>query len=201
MRKTRHESMSGTVRFTLWREVVVAYVAPTLIAGVGGLVSGQGSLLVSACTSIGISSAVVAALIGGWLQRRGLRHAWLRSGHRFVVIATVAIAAALLGGLVGWLVNVGASAWLGAHQWPWPDGLGVDLPVSAAIAATIVTWRWRAAYRTATSSDTSARTHRPMMRERGEDPGSRLRGRGARVARPTGHRPWTPATRPRPPKS
>jgi hypothetical protein len=121
--------------------VAVAYAAPTLIAGVGGLISGQTSLLISAFTSIGISSAVVAALIGAWLQRSGLRHAWLRSGHRFVAVAGVAIGAALLGGLVGWLVNVGASAWFGGHPWPWPDDLGIDLPVSAAIAATIITWR------------------------------------------------------------
>ena len=120
MRKIRHESTTGTARFTLWREVVVAYVAPTLIAGIAGLASGQRILLVSACTSIGISSAVVAALIGAWLQRRGLRHAWLRSGPRLAAIATITIQAALLGSLAGWLVNVGASAWLGAHQWPPP---------------------------------------------------------------------------------
>lgn len=155
MRKIRHESTPDKARFTLWREVVVAYVAPTLIAGIGGLVSGQASLLVSAFTSIGISSAVVAALIGAWLQRRGLRHAWLRSRPRLVAIASVAIGAALLGGLAGWLVNVGASTWLGAHQWPWPDDLGIDLPVSAAIAATIITWRWRGAQQTPTSLGTS----------------------------------------------
>lgn len=155
MRKIRHESTPGKARFTLWREVVVAYVAPTLIAGVGGLISGQASLLISAFTSIGISSAVVAALIGVWLRRHGLSHAWLRSGPRLMAIARIAIGAALLGGLVGWLVNVGASAWLGTHQWPWPDDLGVDLPVSAVIAATIITWRWRGAQQTPTSSDTS----------------------------------------------
>lgn len=159
MRKIRHESITGNVRFTLWREVVVAYVAPTLIAGVGGLITRQASVMVSAVTSIGISSAVVAALIGAWLQRRGLRHTWLRSGPRHVAIARVASAAVLLGGLAGWFVNVGASAWLGAHQWPWPDDLGVDLPVSAAIAATIITWRWRGAQQAPAAVDTSARMH------------------------------------------
>ncbi|WP_214324884.1 FAD-dependent oxidoreductase [Nonomuraea sediminis] len=145
----------GKTPFTLWREVVVAYVAPTLVAGVGGLVSGQASLLHSAFTSIGISSAVVAALTGAWLQRRGPRHTWLRSGPRLPMIATVATAATLLGSLAGWLVNVGASAWLGAHQWPWPDDLGINLPVSATIAATLITWRWRGAQQTPTSLDTS----------------------------------------------
>ena len=139
----------------------MAYVAPTLIAGVGGLASGQASLLVSACTSIGISSALVATLIGAWLRRRGLSHAWLRSGPRLVVMAGVASGAALLGGLAGWLVNLGASAWLGPHPWPWPDNLGVNLPVSAAIAAAIIIYRWRHAQQTAASLATSARIHEP----------------------------------------
>jgi hypothetical protein len=160
MRKIRHEPTPGTARFTLWREVAVAYIAPTLIAGIGGLISGQQSLLISAFTSIGISSAVVAALIGAWLQRRGQHHRWLRSGPRLLAIATIASEAALLASLAGWLVNVGASAWLGAHPWPWPDDLGVDLPVSAAIAATIITWRWRGAPQTPTSLDTPARMRR-----------------------------------------
>ena len=148
----------------------MAYAAPALIAGAGGLISGQASLLLSAVTSIGISSAVVAALIGAWLQRRGLRHTWLRSGPRFVAIARVASAAGLLGGLVGWFVNVGASAWLGAHQWPWPDDLGVNLPVSAAIAATIITARWRGAQQAPASVGTSARLRR-------RPPGACRRGR------------------------
>jgi MFS family permease len=139
----------------------MAYAAPTLIAGIGGLASGQTSLLVSAFTSIGISSAVAAALIGAWLRRRGLSHAWLRSGSRLVAMAWMASGAALLGGFAGWLVNLGASAWLGPHQWPWPDSLGVNLPVSAAIAAAIITYRWRGAQRTAASLDTSTLIHRP----------------------------------------
>jgi predicted Co/Zn/Cd cation transporter (cation efflux family) len=145
MRSTRHPATPGTARFVLWREVAAAYVAPALIAGFGGLVSGQPSLLVQAATSIGVSSAVVAALIGSWLRRRGQRHRWLSSASRPLVIATVASGAALAGGLAGWLVNIGASAWIAAHHWPWPGQLGIDLPVSAAIAATIITWRWRCA--------------------------------------------------------
>ena len=80
MRQTRHEPTPGKAHFTLWREVLAAYVAPTLIAGAGGLLSGRPNLLLSSFTSIGISSAVAAALTGAWLQRRGLSHAWLASG-------------------------------------------------------------------------------------------------------------------------
>jgi hypothetical protein len=155
MRNKQHESTPGKAQFTLWREVAISYLAPALIAGVGGLVSGRASLLVSAFTSIGISSAVVAALTGAWLQRQGLRHPWLKSGPRLMAIARMASTAALLGGLAGWLVNLGASLWFGAHQWPWPDDLGINLPVSATIAATIITWRWRSAQPTHTSLDTS----------------------------------------------
>ena len=152
------------MQFTLWREVAVAYVAPGLIAGVCGLISGQASLLVEAFTSIGISSAVVATLVGTWLQRSGPRHAWLRSGSRLTVVALVATGAALLGGLAGWLVTVGGSALLGAHQWPWPGHLGIDLPVSAVIAATIITWRWRSTQQTVTSVKTEIRPCNPTAK-------------------------------------
>ncbi|HEY4460050.1 MAG TPA: FAD-dependent oxidoreductase [Pseudonocardiaceae bacterium] len=159
---SHRKSASGTQQFTLWREVVVAYIAPALIAGACGLISGQASLLVSAFTSIGISSAVVAALIGTWLRRRGLRHAWLRSGSRLVAVASVAIGAALLAGLAGWLINVAASAWFGTHQWPWPADLGVDLPMSAAIAATIITSRWRGTQHIANSSPSTQQRSAPV---------------------------------------
>jgi len=155
MRQTRHEPTPGKAHFTLWREVLAAYVAPTLIAGAGGLLSGRPNLLLSSFTSIGISSAVAAALTGAWLQRRGLSHAWLASGPRLVAIARIATGTALVGSLAGWLVNIGTSAWLGAQQWPRPDDIGINLPVSATIAATFVTWRWSGAQQTPTLSDTS----------------------------------------------
>ena len=165
MRRTRHQPAPDTTRFILWREVAVAYLAPALIAGLAGLLSGQANLLISAGTSIGISSAIVAALIGTWLQRRGRHHAWLTSRPRLVPVASIAVGAALTGGGAGWLINTGAAAWLGAHPWPWPDGLGIDLPVSAAIAATIVTWRWCAATAVASADPAQARPG-PIRRPR-----------------------------------
>jgi hypothetical protein len=143
MQQTRRETTLKRKHFTLWREVLAAYVAPTLIAGAGGLLSGQRNLLVSSFTSIGISSAAAAALTGAWLQRRAVRHTWLTSGPQLTAIAGMAAAAALLAGLADWLVNIGASTWIGEHPWPWPADLGINLPVSATIAAAIITWRWR----------------------------------------------------------
>ena len=124
MRKTRHESTPGNARFTLWREVVVAYTAPTLIAGFGGLISGQASLLVSAFTSIGISSAVVAALIGAWLQRRGISHTWLRSGPQLAQAERHEDGPAVLVRPDGYIAWAGTDdgwrtalrAWTGSHQ-------------------------------------------------------------------------------------
>ncbi|WP_372025607.1 hypothetical protein ACBG85_27840 [Rhodococcus sp. NyZ502] len=62
--------------FTLWREVLVAYLAPALMAGAGGVASGQSGLTMAAFTSIAGTSAVVALLIGSWLQRRGRSRPW-----------------------------------------------------------------------------------------------------------------------------
>lgn len=59
--------------FTLWKEVAVAYLAPALSAGIGGVLGGQPELTTAAFTSIGITSAVVAFVVGGWLHRRGGR--------------------------------------------------------------------------------------------------------------------------------
>ncbi len=136
----------GAPPFTLWREVAVAYLAPALMAGAGGLASGQPQLTVAACTSIAGTSALVALLIGAWLQRR--RHQprrWTLSLPRAVLAAVLGLGAAAVAGLLGWL----AGGWLPAHTSlpdpQWLDRLRLDLPISAALAATIVGWRWRGA--------------------------------------------------------
>lgn len=57
---------------------------------------------------------------------------------------TIGLGAAATGiaGLAGWF----ASGWLPAHtpvpDAGWLDRLRIDLPLSAALATTIVTWRW-----------------------------------------------------------
>jgi hypothetical protein len=131
--------------FTLWQEVAVAYLAPAVSAGAGAVITGQSGLALAAFTSIGLTSAVVAALIGGRLQRGGATRHWSTSLPRAVVTVGMGLFGAAVGGCVGWFTG----AWLPAHT-PLPDAawitrLRFDLPLSAALASAIVTWRWRGA--------------------------------------------------------
>ncbi|MFC9660038.1 hypothetical protein ACFVJ5_07345 [Nocardia sp. NPDC127606] len=134
--------------FTLWREVLVAYLAPAVMAGAGGVAGGQAELTVAAWTSIAGTSAVVALLIGAWLQRRRGPRPWTTALPRAVLAALVSVGAAGAAGLVGWF----AAGWLPTHTGVpdtlWLSRLRLDLPISAALAAGIVSWRWRGTQRT-----------------------------------------------------
>ncbi|MFF4322932.1 hypothetical protein [Streptomyces sp. NPDC001568] len=135
--------------FALWREVLTAYAAPALTAGTAGVITGQRDLTVAAFTSIAGTSAVVAFLIGNWLRRGGRPRKWTTTVPRGVLTAVLVIAAAGAAALLGWF----GAQWLPAHTpvpaTPWWERLRVDLPLSAALATTIVTPRWR---RTAAAS-------------------------------------------------
>ncbi|MEV8637025.1 hypothetical protein AB0395_35830 [Streptosporangium sp. NPDC051023] len=144
MSHTRKTAKRGfTARpFTLWKEVAVAYLSPALTAGLGGFLSGQPELTVAAFTSIGVTSAVVAAVVGAWLHRRGRPRRWTTSVPRPVLTIGLGIAAAGIAGMAGWF----ASNWLPSHTsvpdaW-WLKRLQIDLPLSVGLAAAIVTWRW-----------------------------------------------------------
>ncbi|WUO86314.1 hypothetical protein OG386_04470 [Streptomyces sp. NBC_00273] len=129
--------------FTLWREVLTAYAAPALTAGAAGVVTGQRELAVAACTSIAGTSAVVAFLVGTWLRHGGRPRRWTLTAPRGVLTAVLVITAVAAAALLGW----STARWLPAHTpFPatgWLERLRVDLPVSAALATTIVTLRWR----------------------------------------------------------
>ncbi|WKD30736.1 hypothetical protein [Streptomyces xanthophaeus] len=129
--------------FALWREVLTAYAAPALTAGAAGVVTGQRDLAVAACTSIAGTSAVVAFLVGTWLRRGGHPRRWTLTMPRGVLTAVLVITAVGAAALLGWFT----AQWLPAHTpvpaTPWLERLRVDLPVSAALATTIVTLRWR----------------------------------------------------------
>ncbi|WP_369383059.1 hypothetical protein [Streptomyces sp. cg36] len=132
----------ATRPFTLWKEVATAYLAPALTAGLGGLLSGQPELTRAAFTSIGATSALMACIIGAWLHRRGRPRRWTASAPRAVLTLGVALTAAGIAALAGWF----GSGWLPSHT-PVPDAgwlerLRIDLPLSAGLAAAIVTWRW-----------------------------------------------------------
>ncbi|MFE6052729.1 hypothetical protein ACFQ6N_18390 [Kitasatospora sp. NPDC056446] len=132
--------------FVLWREVLLAYVMPAVMAGLGGAVTRQQELVVAALTTIGGTSALVAAVLGSVLRRRPVRTRPARIPR--------ALAAAFLGLVaagIGLAVGLAAAHWLpqlpALADSPWPKRLPVDLPVSSAIAATITTWHWRGSRR------------------------------------------------------
>ncbi|WP_314247382.1 hypothetical protein [Streptomyces sp. DSM 40907] len=129
--------------FALWREVLTAYAAPALTAGAAGVVTGQRDLAVAACTSIAGTSAVVAFLVGTWLRHGGQPRRWTLTTPRGVLTALLVITAVGAAALLGWCT----AQWLPAHTpipaTPWLERLRVDLPVSTALATTIVTLRWR----------------------------------------------------------
>ncbi|MGX4733877.1 hypothetical protein ACI1MP_06350 [Kitasatospora griseola] len=130
--------------FTLWREVLTAYAAPALMAGTAGVVTGQADLTVAACSSIAGTSAVVAFLVGAWLRHGGRPRRWTTTLPRVALTALLVVATAGLAAALGWF----AAEWLPAHASirpaPWLRRLRIDLPVSAVLATTIVTLRWRA---------------------------------------------------------
>ncbi|MFD3809072.1 hypothetical protein ACFWSF_37435 [Streptomyces sp. NPDC058611] len=138
-------------RFVLWREVLVAYAAPALTAGAGGLVSGRHDLAVAALTSIAGTSALVAALTGARLRRTGIRPRRSASLPKPVLAAGAGLMAAAVAAGVAHLAVEGLAAWPLPTPFPfpsgspWPERLRLDLPLSAALAAAITTWRWRGA--------------------------------------------------------
>ncbi|MEU2632479.1 hypothetical protein ABZ641_36665, partial [Kitasatospora sp. NPDC007106] len=59
--------------FVLWREVLAAYAMPAVTAGIGGAVTRQPHLVAAALTTIGGTSALVAAALGAVLRRQPVR--------------------------------------------------------------------------------------------------------------------------------
>ncbi|MFI1918113.1 hypothetical protein [Nocardia sp. NPDC020380] len=130
----------GSARFVVWREVLFAYLAPAVCAGAGGLITGQVGLLRAAVTSIAGTSAFVAFLLGIWLKYQGFRYEWL--WEELAVLLTVGFG-------VGAGVAAGVEAQFLTATTSLPDRIRIDFPVAAALAATIITWRWCSARREA----------------------------------------------------
>ncbi|MFH9795008.1 hypothetical protein [Streptomyces virginiae] len=129
--------------FALWREVLTAYAAPALTAGAAGVATGQRDLAVAALTSIAGTSAVVALVVGAWLRHGGRPRRWTTVLPKAAVTAVLVLAATGAAALLGWF----AAQWLPAHTLlpavVRPERLRIDLPLSAALATTVVTLRWR----------------------------------------------------------
>ncbi|MFJ3875964.1 hypothetical protein ACIPW5_00735 [Streptomyces sp. NPDC090077] len=125
----------------LWPDILAAYAMPALTAGLAGALTGQPQLTTAALTTIGGTSALVAAALGAHLRRRTAPRTRTARTPRALAAAGLGLAAAVLGLAAGlaaarWLPQVPALA-----DSPWPPRLPVDLTVSAAIAATITAWR------------------------------------------------------------
>ncbi|MFB7469843.1 hypothetical protein [Kitasatospora sp. NPDC056184] len=130
-------------RFVLWREVLVAYAAPAVMAGIGGFATGQSELKIAAVTTIAGTSALVATLVG-LRHRRRRAGSWATRGPAPLLAIAFGLGAAAVALAIGWA----GAQWLpripALADSPWPGRLRLDLPLSSLIAATMTTWRWRA---------------------------------------------------------
>ncbi|MGY0459639.1 hypothetical protein ACW14Y_05215 [Kitasatospora sp. cg17-2] len=130
-------------RFVLWREVLIAYAAPAVMASAGGFATGQSELRIAALTTIAGTSALVATLVG-LRHRRRSADSWAARGP----IPLLALAFGLGCAALALGLGLAAAELLpripALADSPWPGRLRIDLPLSAAIAATMTTWRWRA---------------------------------------------------------
>ncbi|MFF0634325.1 hypothetical protein ACFYTS_17660 [Nocardia sp. NPDC004151] len=124
---------TASARFVVWREAVFAYVAPAVCAGAGGVVTGQADLLCAAMTSIAGTSALVAFLLGMWLRQGGIRAIRLGRAASVALAAGFGLGATALAALTAQLLTATTF---------FADRIRIDLPIAAALAATIITWRW-----------------------------------------------------------
>lgn len=126
--------------FVLWREVLMAYVAPAIMAGIGGLITADKGLQIGALTTIGGTSAIVAWMFGLWLRSRGIHNRWIIGANHLVVVGIFTLIGTMFGLFAAW----SASCLLGPfNHFIWFDRVWIDFPLSAMIASTIITWRWR----------------------------------------------------------
>ena len=141
-------SGSKKKNFVLWREVVMAYAAPAIMAGIGGLVTADRGLQLGAVTTIGGASALIAFITGLLLCSRVGRIRWITGAPRLAVVGVFAVVGSSFGLFAAWaasglLENMILSTPLG-----WLDRVWIDFTLSGFIASTIVTWRWRLAVTT-----------------------------------------------------
>ncbi|WP_339203145.1 hypothetical protein MHH56_18855 [Paenibacillus sp. FSL K6-3182] len=129
--------------FVLWREVLMAYVSPAVMAGIGGLITGDKSLQIAALTTIGGTSALIAWLLGLWLRKRGRSKRWVVGPPRLLVVVMFAIICASLGFYAAWVTNKVPDTVRLSDYSIWFDRIWIDFPLSGTIASTIITWRWR----------------------------------------------------------
>ncbi|WP_339320366.1 hypothetical protein [Paenibacillus sp. FSL R10-2734] len=138
--------------FVLWREVVMAYAAPAIMAGIGGLVTADRGLLLGALTTIGGASALMALMIGLLLRSRVGHMRWVIGAPHLVVVGGFALVGASFGLYAAWVTSVVIEIMIPSNHLAWVGRVWIDFPLSGFIASTIVTWRWRFAVTTNYSS-------------------------------------------------
>ncbi|MFK4303418.1 hypothetical protein ABH892_003538 [Paenibacillus sp. RC254] len=143
---------SGTKTCVLWREVVMAYASPAIMAGIGGLVTADKGLQLGALTTIGGTSAFLALMLGLWLRSRGGHKGWIIGAPHLVVVGLFALVGATFGLFAAWATSGLLEIMIPSNHLAWVGRVWIDFPLSGFIASTIVTWRWRLAVTTNFSS-------------------------------------------------
>lgn len=129
--------------FILWQEVLLAFVMPTIMAGIGGLFTSDVSLSIRACTSIGGSSAIIAWVIGLWFQKRGIYKSRIAFGHYSIIVALFLSIGLLLGLIGAWITFTVMNSFIQHQQLNAFYFLWIDLPLSSTIASGLIAWRWK----------------------------------------------------------
>jgi hypothetical protein len=141
--------------FVLWREVVMAYAAPAIMAGIGGLVTADRGLQIGAITTIGGVSALMALLallIGLLLYSRVGQMRWVIGAPHLIVVGMFALAGSSFGLFDALVTSYLLESMIPRNHLAWANRVWIDFPLSGFIASTIVTWRWRLAVTTDFSS-------------------------------------------------
>ncbi|MFC5404164.1 hypothetical protein [Cohnella soli] len=145
MNKMKAEKNVGTRKFVLWREVIMAYISPAIMAGIGGVITGDRALQLGALTTIGGTSALIALMLGLWLRRRGgpMHQSWMLRAPRLLVVVLFGLGGGMLGLGAAWTLSECLSSIASIGNKAWVDRVWMDFPLSGVIASTIMTWRWR----------------------------------------------------------
>ncbi|WP_068618177.1 hypothetical protein [Paenibacillus tuaregi] len=145
MNKMKNAEKLGTRKFVLWREVVMAYVSPALMAGIGGLITGDRGLQLGALTTIGGTSALIALMLGLWLRTRGgsMDQSWMLRVPHLLVVVIFGLGGGMLGLVAAWAISDCLSSMISIGHMAWVQRIPIDFPLSGVIASVIITWRWR----------------------------------------------------------
>ncbi|MFF2529906.1 hypothetical protein ACFVS2_13490 [Brevibacillus sp. NPDC058079] len=131
--------------FIVWREVIMAYLSPAIMASIGGWITADKGLQIGALTTIGGTSALIAALLGRWLQSHGIHKRWVTRTPHLALVAVMGMTMAVIGLLAAWLTTELLVIFAPGESLAWLSRVWIDFPLSAIIASTLITWRWRSA--------------------------------------------------------